>query len=241
LFLTKKVISWRHIRITTSLNPRNVRHNYTKNHELLERKSLNRIKEFKQEIENLSNEIYTNEEFSNYNNETSKEEKDKIVDIQFKRLEETQKIKRKLLGFFAAHLDDDSNYYTLLGKITFRPKEGIWNSFHYRNNEAWLEDKKKFLILLELIENEFTEKLELPKSKISNAFQEKDIFSSALFWTILTISCGLAYFLGLYKAEFDKTKIENELNQQKNINANQARENNALKLNSFAKKKNNSE
>lgn len=199
-------------------------------------KTLNRIKDFKHEVENLPNEIYTNEEFSNYNNETSKEEKDKIVDIQFKRLEETQKIKRKLLGFFAAHLEDNSNYYSLLGKINFRPKEGIWNSFHYRNNEAWLEDKKKFLILLELIENEFTEKLALPKSNTLSPFQEKDIFSSALFWTILTISCGLAYFFGLYKAEYDKTKIENELNQQKTINTNQVKEIEMLKLNNKLKK-----
>lgn len=199
-------------------------------------KTLNRIKEFKQEVENLPNEIYTNEEFSNYNNETSKDEKDKIVDIQFNRLEETQKLKRKLLGFFAAHLEDNSNYYSLLGKITFRPKEGIWNSFHYRNNEAWLEDKKKLLILLELIENEFTEKMALPKSNTPSPFQEKDIFSSALFWTILTISCGLAYFFGLYKAEYDKTKIENELNYQKTINTNQAKEIEKLKLNSTLKK-----
>lgn len=195
----------------------------------MEKKALNRIKEFKQEVENLPDEIYTIEEFSNYNNETSKEEKDKIVEHQFKRLEDTQKIKRKLLGFFAAHLEDNSNYYSLLGKINFRPKEGIWNSFHYRNNEAWLEDKKKFLILLELIENEFTEKLTIPKSNLPNAFQEKDIFSSTLFWTILTITCGLAYFFGLYKAEFDKTKIENELNQQKTINYNQAKEIEVLK------------
>ncbi len=201
----------------------------------MEKISLNKINEFKQEIENLPDEIYTEQEFSNYNSETSKERKDKIVDVQFKRLEEAQKIKRKLLSFFALHLDDDSNYYTLLGKITFRPKEGIWNSFHYKNNEAWLEDKKKILILLELIENEFTYKLKLPKSKKVNAFQEKDIFSSALFWTILTISCGFAYFLGLYKAEFDKTKIENELNQQKNINANQAKEINEQNKNKFRK------
>jgi hypothetical protein len=203
----------------------------------LKKKTLNRIKEFKQEVENLPDEIYTNEEFSNYNNETSKEGKDKIVELQFKRLEDTQKIKRKLLGFFGAHLDDNSNYYSLLGKITFRPKEGIWNSFHYRNNEAWLEDKKKFLILLELIENEFTEKLAMPKLNLPTAFQEKDIFSSALFWTILTISCGLAYFFGLYKAEFDKTKIENELNQQKTLNTNQAKEIEVLKFNYITKKK----
>ncbi|WP_166926282.1 hypothetical protein [Flavobacterium poyangense] len=199
-------------------------------------KTLNRIKDFRHEVEDLPNEIYTNEEFTSYNNETSKEEKDKIVDLQFKRLEETQKIKRKLLGFFAVHLEDNSNYYSLLGKINFRPKEGLWNSFHYRNNEAWLEDKNKFLILLELIENEFTEKLALPKSHTPNPFQEKDIFSSALFWTILTISCGLSYFFGLYKAEYDKTKIENELNQQKTTNINQAKEIEMLKLNSTLKK-----
>ena len=204
--------------------------------EKLDIKTLNRIKEFKHEVENFPNEIYTNEEFSNYNNEISKDKKDKIVEIQFNRLEETQKLKRKILGFFAAHLEDNSNYYSLLGKITFRPKEGIWNSFHYRNNEAWLEDKKKLLILLELIENEFTEKMALPKSNRKSSFQEKDIFSAALFWTILTIPCGLAYFFGIYKAEYDKTKIENELNYQKTININQAKKLETLKLNRTLKK-----
>lgn len=203
----------------------------------MDKKTLNRIKEFKQEVENLPNEIYTQEEFSNYNNETSEEEKSKIINFQQQRLEEKEKLKRKLLGFFAANLEDDSNYYSLLGKITFRPKEGLWNSFHYRNNEAWEEDKKKLLILLELMENEFTEKFILPKSKPATSFQDKDIFSSGLFWTILTILCGVSYFLGSYKAEYDKTKIENELIQQKIINTNQVKEMNSLKLNYKSKRK----
>jgi hypothetical protein len=196
----------------------------------LEEKALKRITEFKQEIEKLPDEIYTQEEFSNYNNETSEEEKKKIVKIQFDRLDEKEKIKRKLLGFFAAYLDDNSNYYSLLENITFRPKEGIWNSFHYRNNEAWKEDKKKLLILLELIENEFTEKLAQQKSKPKTAFQERDIFSSGIFWTILTVFCGVAYFLGLYKAEYDKTTIEKDLKEQKIINVNQAKKIDSLKL-----------
>lgn len=199
-------------------------------------KTLNRIKEFKNEVENLPNEIYTNEEFSIYNNETSIVEKDKIVDIQSNRLNETQKLKSKILGFFAANLEDNSNYYTLLGKITFRPKEGKWNSFNIRNNEAWLDDKKKLLKLLELIENEFTEKINLPKSSSPSSFQEKEIFSSTLFWTILTISCSLAFFFGTYKAEYDKTKIEIDLKYQKRINTNQAKEIKKLKQNRTLKK-----
>ena len=203
----------------------------------MDEKALNRIKEFKQEVEKLPNEIYTQEEFSYYGSEISKEEKNKIVHLQFERLEETEKIKRKLMGFFAAHLDDDSNYYSLLTKVSFRPKEGIWNSFHYKNNEAWLEGRRKFIILLELIENEFTEKLALPKSKSQNAFPKRDIFSSGLFWTILTVFCSVAYFLGLYKAEFDKTAIQNELKKQKIININQAKKIDSLKLILLPKRK----
>jgi hypothetical protein len=202
----------------------------------LETRLLNRIKEFKTDVKNLPDEIYSHQEFLDHFKETSDERKSKIINLQHERLEQKEKLKRKLLGFFAANLDDDSNYYSLLGKITFRPKEGVYNSFHIRNNEAWLEDKKKLLILLELMENEFTEKLAATKTKPSISFQEKDMFSSGLFWTITTVLCGLAYFLGLYKAEFDKSRIENELNQQKVINTNQAKKIDSLKLSLKLKK-----
>ncbi|MGY3053773.1 hypothetical protein ACVWYG_001974 [Pedobacter sp. UYEF25] len=172
----------------------------------MERKALNRLIKLKEEAESLPKELVTEKNFDSIIDSNSEEDKQHTYNEISNIREQKNKLIRKLIGFFNAHLEDDSIYYNHLNKLTFFPKEGIFNTIHYKNNEAWVQDRKGLINLIEILENELTEKMNLPKDK-------KDIFSSGLFWTILTIAVTFAYSAGIYKAEFDKSNSEKELEQ----------------------------
>lgn len=175
----------------------------------MERKILDRLIELKKEVESLPEQLLTEKIFDDFTSTNVEEDKAHVYNEISRIKEHKNKLFRKIIGFFNTHLENDSIYYKHLNELTFSPKEGIFNLIHYKNNEAWLNDKKGLINLLEILENELTEKMNLPKE------QKDSIFTSGLFWTILTIAVTIAYFAGSYKAEFDKSDSEKELKQTK--------------------------
>ncbi|MCG8902851.1 hypothetical protein G1K97_13535 [Tenacibaculum finnmarkense] len=175
----------------------------------MKKQVLDRLIELKEEVKNLPKELLSEKNFEDLTNSNSEEDKAHVYNDISKIKEQKSKIFRKILGFFSTHLEDNSIYYQHLNKLTFSPKEGIFNTTHYKNNEAWLNDRKGLLNLLEILENELNEKMNLPKEK------KDSIFLSGLFWTILPLAVALAYFLGSYKAEYDKSDLEKKLQENK--------------------------
>jgi hypothetical protein len=176
----------------------------------LNKQTLNRILELRKEAEMIPEELLSERNYEIYVGTKVDEERAEVYNELSQIRENKDKLIRKILGFFSANFDDDSVYYTQLSKITFRPKEGIFNTIHYKNNEAWRIDRDKLLNLLEILENEIRETMNLPKNQ-----SDKSIFSSGLFWTILPLAIALSYFVGTYKAEYDKSEIEKELKEAK--------------------------
>jgi len=173
----------------------------------LKKQVLDRLIELKKEVENLPKELLSEKNFEDFTSADSEEDKAHVYNEISRIKEQKNKIFGKILGFFSTHLDDNSIYYKQLNKLTFSPKEGIFNTTHYKNNEAWLNDREELINLLEILENELNEKMNLPKEK------KDSIFLSGLFWTILPLAVALAYFLGSYKAEYDKSDLENKLKE----------------------------
>lgn len=177
----------------------------------MNKKTLNRVLELKKEAEMLPKELLTEVNYEIYTGTQVDEDRAEVYNDLAKIKENKDKLIRKILGFFSANFSDDSVYYTQLSQITFRPKEGVFNTIHFKNNEAWRIDRDKLLKLLEILENEISEKMNAPQQNL-----DKSIFSSSLFWTILPIVAGLSFFIGTYKAEYDKSEIEKELKDSKN-------------------------
>ena len=171
----------------------------------MNKNTLNRLKELKSEVEKLPDQLLSEDDFHNYYGGKSNEEVMEIDNKLAKTFENKNKVMREIIGFFNANLDENSVYYKNLSSITFRPKGAVYNVGHYKNDEAWRSDKKSLLNLLEILENEIKETM---NKKTVNS---ENIFKSALFWTILPIVAGVAYFLGTYKAEYDKSELEKEL------------------------------
>jgi hypothetical protein len=166
-------------------------------------KLISRLNELISEVKSLPTDIYTKSEFDEYSN-SSDEEKGTVTKLQWDRIEAKNKIYRKILAFFNAHIPEKEEYFSQLSSITFRPKEGIYNSFHYRNNEEWKSDRKKLINLLELL------KSELEESKYAQKKSES-IFNSRLFWAIISIVGTTTYFLGTYITTLDYKGMETVL------------------------------
>ncbi|AZI32766.1 hypothetical protein [Kaistella carnis] len=202
----------------------------------MNKNTLSRLQELKNGVEKLPNILLSESDFNNYYGGKTEEER-AIIDNKLAKIhEEKNKLMRQIIGFFNANLDENSNYYTSLSRITFRPKEGIYNVGHYKNDEAWRNDKNNLLNLLDILESEIKETMKKTPETSEN------IFKSPLFWTILPIAVGLSYFLGTYKAEFDKSELEKEnaklkteLNETKTQNSNLKKEYNNLKQKSKIK------
>ena len=178
---------------------------YPKARNKLNKNTLNRLKELKSEVEKLPDQLLSEDDFHNYYGGKSNEEVMEIDNKLAKTFENKNKVMREIIGFFNANLDENSVYYNHLSSITFRTIGAVYNVGHYKNDEAWRSDKKSLLNLLEILENEIKETM---NKKTVNS---ENIFKSALFWTILPIVAGVAYFLGTYKAEYDKSELEKEL------------------------------
>ncbi|KFC17827.1 hypothetical protein [Epilithonimonas lactis] len=176
----------------------------------MNKESLRRLLELRKEAESLPTELLSERNYEIYTGTEADEDRAEVYNELSAIRENKDKIIRKIIGFLNANVDEESVYHTQLSKITFRPKEGIFNIIHYKNNEAWRFDRTKLLNLLEILENEIREKMNLPKN-----YSESSIFSSGLFWTILPLFIGLSYFFGIYKAEFDKSETQKELNKAK--------------------------
>ncbi|GAA0882862.1 hypothetical protein HS960_09795 [Sphingobacterium paramultivorum] len=186
---------------------------------------INRIIELRSEIEELPSVLLSEENLNAYLSSNSDEDRNKVEAEIRKITDRKDKVIRKIVGFFSAQLEDDSTYYTQLANIKFTPKEGIYNTIHYRNNQAWSSGREQLLNLFEILENEMRERINQPKSD-----RKQNIFSSGLFWTVLPIVAGFSYFLGTYKAEFDKTEIQKELSASNKENKDLKEVNNRLNL-----------
>lgn len=186
---------------------------------------INRIIELRSEIEELPSVLLSEENLNAYLSANSDVDRNKVEAEIRKITDRKDKVIRKIVGFFSAQLEDDSTYYTQLANIKFTPKEGLYNTIHYRNNQAWSSGREQLLNLFEILENEMRERINQPKSD-----RKQNIFSSGLFWTVLPIVAGFSYFLGTYKAEFDKTEIQKELSASNKENKDLKEVNNRLKL-----------
>ncbi|MHB0757001.1 hypothetical protein [Polaribacter sp. M15] len=175
----------------------------------MNKKTLRRLIELKKEAEKLPKELLSEKNYKIYTDAKSEEDSAHVYNEIAKIKGDKNKLIRKILGFFSANLEDNSIYFKQLSELTFSPKEGIYNTVHYRNNEAWANDRIGLINLLEILQNEIKEKMNLPKEK------KDSIFSSGLFWTILPLAIALAYFAGSYKAEYDKSDLEKELKENK--------------------------
>lgn len=178
----------------------------------MNKKQISRLNELILEVKSLPNNIYTETEFDNYSASSNEEERGLITKLQSDRIEEKNKVYRKILAFFNANIPEKEEYFTQLSSITFRPKEGLFNSFHFKNDEAWKSDRTKLINLLELL------KSELEESKYASKKSES-IFSSRLFWSIVSIIGTTSFFLGSYITKIENKKNELLLNEtiQKNI------------------------
>ena len=77
------------------------------------KKQISRLNELISEVKSLPEELYTETEFDNYSNSTE-EEKGKITKLQWDRLELKDKLYRKILAFFNAHIPEKEEYFSQL-------------------------------------------------------------------------------------------------------------------------------
>ncbi|WP_460219411.1 hypothetical protein [Psychroserpens sp. MEBiC05023] len=175
----------------------------------MNKKTLKRLVELKKEAKKLPKQLLSERNYEIYTDAKSEEDSAQVYNEIAKIKGDKNKLIRKILGFFSANLENDSIYFKQLSELTFSPKEGVFNTVHYRNNEAWSNDRIGLINLLDILQNEIKEKMNLPKEK------KESIFSSGLFWTILPLAVALAYFAGTYKAEYDKSDLEKELKENK--------------------------
>lgn len=174
-------------------------------------KELTRVRELIKEVQELPKNLTQENEFENYTN-GDEQTQSEISGILSKRHENKNKILRNIFAFFKANTNNDSFYLDNFLKITFRPKEGIYNLFHIRNDEAWKNDRNSLILLLETYETELKEKYRTTNE--NRPFLDKDLFSSGLFWTLIALIGGFAYFLGDYKSNLDIKKLEEKIHTQ---------------------------
>lgn len=174
-------------------------------------KELTRVRELIKEVQELPKNLTQENEFENY---TSGDEQtqSEISAILSKRHEDKNKILRNIFAFFKANTNDDDFYLNNFLKINFRPKEGVYNLFHIRNDEAWRNDRNSLILLLETYETELKEKYRTTRE--NRPFLDKDLFSSGLFWTLIALVGGVGYFLGDYKSNLDIKKLEDKIYTQ---------------------------
>jgi hypothetical protein len=198
----------------------------------LKKKTIQRLEELKTKVSQLSDYYYSEVDFKEYSNTNDKSLQNKILERIESRVDEKNELYRQILAFLRANLDRKENvdYFENFGRITFRPKQGlIYNTFYYLNNEAWKDDKTRLINLLDLLKSEFKERMSSKKSLDNEKkISEINIFSSVLFWTILIASTGTGFFLGSYKAEYDKTDLKKELKLEKEKNLKLQEEKNNL-------------
>lgn len=189
----------------------------------MNKKIISRLDKLILEAKQLPEDLYTESEFENYSSASTEEERGQMTKLQYDRNEKKNELIRKILPFFNAHIPDKKKkYFNQLSSLTFRPKEGIYNSFHYRDNEAWRSDRKSLINLLEILKTEFEESKYSVKTKES-------IFSSRLFWVIVSTVGALAYFLGTYITEIKSKELENKIIQVEKQNENLIEQNKKTK------------
>lgn len=154
---------------------------------------IDKIRSFKIEVENLPDELLSPEDISTFMRAESENEKQTIYSKEQTLFENVKDLKIRLIAYLSAVTGEDSTYIDFLGNITFRPKEGIYNTIHYRNNEAWLEDKTKLLDLLKMAENEFIEKVRITQLNSNTSrfgfFKSKEA-KGIMFAALLTLISG---------------------------------------------------
>ncbi|MCX2429906.1 hypothetical protein [Pedobacter sp. GR22-10] len=133
----------------------------------MNKKEVIRITSFLREVEELPNEILTEEEFNLYL--SGEEGRVLIENKQADLLNKVRNLKLRLLGYFRALDGDQAVYVDLLGTITFRPKDFIFNTGHYQNSQAWLNDKGKLINLLIMAKAEIEEKARIAKDSPENS------------------------------------------------------------------------
>ena len=188
----------------------------------MNKKIISRLDKLIIEAKQLPEDLYRESEFENYSNASTEEERGQMTKLQYDRKERKNVLIRKILPFFNAHIPEKKEYFNQLSSLTFRPKEGIYNSFHYQDNEAWRSDRKSLINLLEILKTEFEESKYSVKTKES-------IFSSRLFWAIVSTVGGLAYFLGTYITEIKSKELENKIIQVEKQNENLIEQNKKIK------------
>ena len=153
---------------------------------------LNRIRDFINQIEQLPNQILTDEEAKIFMNESNPVEKQKIYDHQKELFSIVTELKIGLHAFFKAVFGDQSTHLAQLSELTFRTKNFIANTLHYSNNDAWNEDRSKLILLLKLAERECIEQMRVDRenntfSKIINSSQFKYFILTAIVGALLAI------------------------------------------------------
>ena len=161
----------------------------------MDKAEIQKINLFIKEVENLPDELLSSEDVSSFMRAETKSDQQKIYSKEQALFDKIKDIKIRMIAYFRAVTGVNSTYINLLGDITFMPKEGIYNTIHYRNNEAWLEDKNKLLNLLKMAESEFVEKVRITrqnskKSKFS--YIKSKEAKGIMFAALLTLITGFA-------------------------------------------------
>lgn len=172
----------------------------------MNKKVISRLDKLIEQAKSLPEHLYTQSEFEDYSSASTDEERGSITKIQYDRKQLRNELFRKILPFFNAHIPEKKEYFNQLHSLTFEPKGVVVNSFHYKNDESWRNDRRQLIQLLEILKDEFEESKYAVKDKDS-------IFKSRLFWTIVSTVSGLAFFLATYTSGIYSGKLQDKIEE----------------------------
>lgn len=172
-----------------------------------------KIESFIDEVSKLPEVLLTPEDARAFTSDGKSEiEGEKVYKKQELLFKKVQDIKIRLIAYFRAIIGENSVYLGLLSEITFKPQNFVYNTVHFENNRAWLDDKNKLLNLLKLAKTEFEEKIRIakqnPENSIIHYFKTKE--AKGIILTAL-----LAIFTGILTKDiwFDKLFSQPQINK----------------------------
>jgi hypothetical protein len=161
----------------------------------MNKNEIQKIHSFINEVINPPDEILTSDDIKTFIAATSNEyDRKRIYTKEDQLFENVRDLKIRLIAYFRAVNGENSTYVELLGDITFRPKLFIFNTIHFKNNKAWLDDKITLLNLLKMAKTEFEEIARITKQNPESSFihyfktkEAKGIFLTAILAIVIGI------------------------------------------------------
>jgi len=182
----------------------------------MNKKEIKKILAFTEEVKLLPDELLTEEDIALFLSESEKETNRKIIYEKENNLfEKVKDLKIRLLAYFRVVTGEESTYIDILLKITFQPKGCVYNTIHFQNNKAWIQDKIALLNLLKMAKSEFEEKIRFRKQNPENSLhhflkskETKAILLGALLAFLTAIITKDIWWNKLFSKKPDSKKNE---------------------------------